>query len=292
VPAELPVRHADRPPAGRLEDDVAFAVGLERSSMRVERVAVELRDEPVLRPVQVDLVALHDAVGDRLRQTVRAQQAAQPAFETRTRRRRGRQQLAQLPGGAGLELLEPHELAHQRLGERGVERVEGERLGEVQQRAEGRGDRDAPVDGHVLGPQVAAAVDHEAGTLPAVRADHVHRAAPRAGHGPQRRRALMAQRAAWAREQHDRHLATARTDRSVTHRVHPAVKGDEPADVDHVVDDLPGEASPQQLPASHHAVLRGRDRRSDLEWSNFSGYTGVNLLHPARIAPIAQPNNA
>jgi hypothetical protein len=78
----------------------------------------------------------------------------------------------------------------------------------------------------------------------------------------------------------------------VTHRVHPAVKGDEPADVDHVVDDLPGEASPQQLPASHHAVLRGRDRRSDLEWSNFSGYTGVNLLHPARIAPIAQPNNA
>jgi hypothetical protein len=39
----------------------------------------------------------------------------------------------------------------------------------------------------------------------------------------------MAQRPAWACEQHDRHLAAARRDRPVAHRVHPAVKGDEPA---------------------------------------------------------------
>jgi hypothetical protein len=117
----------------------------------VERVAVQLRDEPVLRPVQVDLVTLHDAVAGGLRQTVLAEEAAQPAFEPRSRRRRSVQQAPEVAGRPGLQVLEPHELAHQRLGERGVELIEGERLREVEQCAEGRGDRDPPVDGHVPG---------------------------------------------------------------------------------------------------------------------------------------------
>jgi len=49
-----------------LEDDVALPVGLERAAVVVVGVAVELGDEVVLGPVQVDFVAVDDRIGDRL----------------------------------------------------------------------------------------------------------------------------------------------------------------------------------------------------------------------------------
>jgi len=115
----------------------------------VELVAVDLGDEPVLGPVQVDLEALHDAVGGRLRQAVLAQEGANRAFQARPRRRGGAHELRQPSRGPGLHVLEPDQLAHQRLGQRRVQGIEGEVAGEIQQCAEGRGDGDSPVDGHV-----------------------------------------------------------------------------------------------------------------------------------------------
>jgi hypothetical protein len=47
-----------------------------------------------------------------------------------------------------------------------------------------------------------------------------------------------------------------------------------------------------ELPPRHDPVLRRRDPRRNGKWSKFARYSGVNLLHPATIAPIAQPNNA
>jgi hypothetical protein len=44
-----------------------------------------------------------------------------------------------------------------------LDHIEGEVVGEVEERAEGRGHGDAPVDGDVGARQVARAVDDEAG---------------------------------------------------------------------------------------------------------------------------------
>jgi hypothetical protein len=54
---DLAPREPDHPVAGRLERGVAAAVALERGSTRVEGVAVDLDDQPLLAPKEVDLVA-------------------------------------------------------------------------------------------------------------------------------------------------------------------------------------------------------------------------------------------
>jgi hypothetical protein len=73
----------------------------------------------------------------------------------------------------------------------------------------------------------------------------------------------------------------------VAHGVNTAVKGDEAAGRDEVIDRATLQTRPQQLPPRDDTVLRTRDASRNREWSNFARYRGVNLLHPARIAPIA-----
>ena len=67
---ELRRGQAHGAPAVGGEHEVAFAVGLEGAPVAVVEPAVELGDQAVLRPVQVDLVAADEAVADRLRQAV------------------------------------------------------------------------------------------------------------------------------------------------------------------------------------------------------------------------------
>jgi hypothetical protein len=253
----------------------------------VDLVAVDLHDELELRPVEVDLVSAHEAVAGWLRQPMLAEETPEVALEPRSRRCRGGHEFREPPGRPLLHVLEPHELAHERLGERGVQGIEGERLGEVEERAEGRGDRDPPVDRHILGRQVARAVDDEARPAARLRSDRPHRPTPRARHDPEPRRALARQRAGGAGEQHHRHLAAARTDRPMAHRVHPAVKGDQCAGRDQVIDLVTRETRPQQLPPGHDPVLRTRNSRRHGTWSHFAGYRPVKRLHPATLAPAA-----
>ena len=92
--------------------------------------------------------------------------------------------------------------------------------------------------------------------------------------------------------QRDRHLAAAGPDRPVAHGVNTAVKEDEGAGRQHVLDRTAGQAHPQQLPPSHHSVLRARDRRRNPKWGPLSCYGGVNGLHPTILPPPASPNNA
>jgi hypothetical protein len=60
---------------------VAYAVGLECAAVAVDAVAVDLHDELPIGPVQVDLVAADEAVADRLRQSVLAQQPPEVALQ-------------------------------------------------------------------------------------------------------------------------------------------------------------------------------------------------------------------
>jgi len=258
----------------------------------VELVAVELRHEALLRPVQVDLEPLDDAVRDRLGQPVLAQQRPEVALQARARRRGRGEQRAQVPGRSHPQVVELNQLAHERLGERGVEGIEGEVAGEVEERADGSGDRDAPVEGEVGRRQMARAVDDEAGALAGLGPDRMHRAVPRSGHSPQRGAAVHAEAAARAGEQHDRHLPAARPDRPVAHGVHPAVKAEQLARPDHPVDHVARQAGPKQLAPRHDPMLRRRDRRRDPEWSHLAAYSAVNRLHPPIVRRKAQPNNA
>ena len=73
----------------------------------------------------------------------------------------------------------------------------------------------------------------------------------------------------------------------MAHGVDTAVKGDEGAGRDEVIDRAPLQTRPQQLPASDDSVLRSGDPRCNREWSDFARYRGVNSLHPATMAPIA-----
>ena len=68
----LPVGHARDPPAGHEQSLVADAVGLEGALVVVRVVPVDLDDQALLGPVQVDLDVLYVAVADRLRQAVLA----------------------------------------------------------------------------------------------------------------------------------------------------------------------------------------------------------------------------
>jgi len=125
----------------------------------MELEAVQLRDELQLRPVQVDLVTLDDAVGDRLPQAVLAQECAEVPLEARAGRRCGLEQSAEPAGRPCLQILDAHQPPDHRLSERGVEVIEGEVARDVEECAKRRGDRDPPVDGDVLGRQVARAVN-------------------------------------------------------------------------------------------------------------------------------------
>ena len=66
-----------------------------------------------------------EAVADLLGEVVVAEELAQVALEPRFRGCGGVEQLAQPARGAGLEVLEPDELSYERLGERGVQGIEG-----------------------------------------------------------------------------------------------------------------------------------------------------------------------
>ena len=167
------------------------------------------------------------------------EQAPEVALEPGLRRRGGVEQASQVARGAGFEGLERHELADQRLGQRGVEGIEGELAGEVQQCPEGRGDRDAPVGRDVFGAQLAGAVDDEARPAPRLRPERMNRPAPRTRHRPQPGRALSRQRAGGAGEQYHCHVAAAGSDRPVAHGVNTAVKGEQGAGRDEVIDRPP-----------------------------------------------------
>ena len=78
---ELRRGQAHGAPAVGGEHEVAFAVGLEGAPVAVVEPAVELGDQAVLRPVQVDLVAADEAVADRLGQAVLVEDLAQVALE-------------------------------------------------------------------------------------------------------------------------------------------------------------------------------------------------------------------
>ena len=74
---------ADHPVAGRLQRGVAGAVALERLSRRVVDEAVDLDDQPLLAPQQIDLDAVHDHVRVGSRQPCLADQRQQPALGLR-----------------------------------------------------------------------------------------------------------------------------------------------------------------------------------------------------------------
>ena len=78
----------------------------------------------------------------------------------------------------------------------------------------------------------------------------------------------------------------------MAHGVHPAVKGEQAAPADQVIDLIARESGPQQLPPRHDPVLRARDPGRNPKWGPFAGYRPVNGPHPARIAPPASPLNA
>ena len=55
----------------------------------------------------------------------------------------------------------------------------------------------------------------------------------------------------------------------VVHGVHPAVKGEQAAAADQVIDLVTRESRSRQLPPRHDPVLRALDRRCDLKWRTF-----------------------
>ena len=78
----------------------------------------------------------------------------------------------------------------------------------------------------------------------------------------------------------------------MAHGVHPAVKGEQAAGADQVIDRPRLQSGPQQLPAGDDPVVRTRDTRRNGKWSEFARYRGVNSLHPTILAPPASPLNA
>jgi hypothetical protein len=84
---QLAVRDPDDAPARRLQLGVALPVTLERAAGAVEAVAVELDDEPLPRPVEVDLVAVDPAVDDGRRDVVLLDEREEVAFKGRAGRR-------------------------------------------------------------------------------------------------------------------------------------------------------------------------------------------------------------
>jgi hypothetical protein len=66
--------------AGGLQGSVAGPVALERLAGGVVGVAVDLDDQPLVGPEQVDLIALHADVGVRARQSRGLDHGEQPAL--------------------------------------------------------------------------------------------------------------------------------------------------------------------------------------------------------------------
>src|SRR6185295_8596837 len=96
---------------------VAYAVCLERAPVVVGAVAIDLHDQALLGPVQVDLDARDEAVAGRLRQAVLAQQGAEATLERRPRGRGPGDEALELAACPRSQVLERDQLAHQRLGE-------------------------------------------------------------------------------------------------------------------------------------------------------------------------------
>src|SRR5690606_25299382 len=84
---ELGPGHADDAEAGSRERRIPSAVGLERGARGVERVAVDLDDEPLRAPEEIDFVSAHDDVRFRLAESRLADQREEPGFRFGARER-------------------------------------------------------------------------------------------------------------------------------------------------------------------------------------------------------------
>src|SRR5436305_5928414 len=182
---ELSIRDADDAVPGRDERGALSPVALEREAIAVELVAVDLDDQPLLRPQAVDLPAVKAGVGHGNGDPGLSTERDHPPLGPRARERRPAVEVED-----GLELGGPVvsrtpiedraqlSLSRQAVSEGGgddVLEVAGlERHREVDDRSGGGGDGDAPAPANVAAIEGADAVTADAGTPARLGPDRGH----------------------------------------------------------------------------------------------------------------------
>src|SRR4051794_23574483 len=239
VVCELAPGEADDAPAGDDELAVLRAVCLECLARAVGREAVALDDEEAaLENARGDgmgdlAVVLEDSPQDR------CPSASGVSLEEGIERSRARE-------AADLRFLEGR-----------FEVLIGEDGGKVEQRARGRGDRDALHDRDLVGLQHGLVELHSrAGSA---MADHGHLSSPsRVAHAPQRGRRAMAENGSVSARKRRRHPPAVTTHTTVADREHAAMKRIQRAAADAAVYRAPSDAGGEQLRSSDDAVLACR----------------------------------
>ena len=174
-----------------LQRRVADAVGLERRTMGVEGVAVDLDDHARLRPVEVDLVAVDLVVDPRRRELVGADEREEGRLQLRTGGTAGvagedgvqAVPASRRPLQQRVKLVAAREAQDLGLGERAFQGPERDVVGEVEQGAGGGGGGDAVVASGVAGVEGSGLVRHDTAER-GVPAQHMDRPAPGRAHTP------------------------------------------------------------------------------------------------------------
>ena len=251
---------------------VAGAVALEGRAGVVPAPAVQLGDEPVLGPVAVHEVTVDDDVRVGRREAVAFAEEHHRGLELAAGvgrlllEERGEAGGAGAPGDGG----EGGRDVEQELrlggldgaGERGL--LDGP--GEVGEGARDGRDRDPLVDRDVLGREIERRMHADPFALPSPgAADHdVDPAAGRCAQSPQRGAVRVAQHGAGADRPDGSEPVTGVRQPAVPHRVHPAMKGDQPSGLESSPDLPLGRAERVERPRVDHAVVGAGDFRDAL----------------------------
>jgi hypothetical protein len=215
---------------------VALAIALERRARAVMAPAVELGDQPVVRPQRIHLVAGDDRVGERPHDAVAVAQGDERRLEVAAGMRRpAREQSLQgsrtrPPRADGEHRRDVEQAAVLGGLDRPGERRGADRSGEVGERARDVRDRDAVDVRDLVAREVARAVHADAVALPAALAHHGHVDAPARSRAevPQRGRVRVAEHRSVPDRPHRREPPSFLRQPPVPVRVHPAVNGHEP----------------------------------------------------------------
>ena len=212
-------------------------------------------------------VAVHPAVDQRLRYAVRRDHREEQLLELRPGEQRdgedpregARAAAAVRSAGQLAKLLACDESADVGLGERSLERLRAEHVGQVDQRPKGAGEGDAVSHRSVFRPEPARLVDDHSGVAMPCRGKDVDGPAPGADDRQPCARRLVAQPRLQPARENGGHVASEVADRGVADGVHATVQGEEPPCTCPVSDRISSEAEGQQLRTRHHPVLARRD---------------------------------